>query len=449
MPFVINSSVARGGRTILDIVSAGRETWRTDTLKSAKKIDVYWAVNEDDQYEICLALKASQRMSRIPGMRRICDKSAFAMLMANYEADFFPRTYIVTPEQHSNIPKAAWKRPLIFKPDCGAAGEGIHLLFSQRDLSRRMELCKAEQAVVQEYVDAPMLIDGTKWDLRVYVVVLSLEPLRIFLCREGLARFAAEKYSPATAKNGHKVASHLTNYSISKFTNEFVHSDDPCDGETGSKRTLSSTLDYLARSGCDVDAMWASIEHIVTTSTEMMAGELLGVGTMPEGDWWPVREGNWERSGFAGSGELPGKHSKSNCFHVLGFDIMFDNKGKGWLLEVNCSPSLAIDSVFPQTGPAAEEPPEPVPGTPFEALMHTALDVMGKKGTKVCKCMAHHRPHIHHPCAVDLVAKTACIEGALLIVKRDMKGKEKTCEELAEGTAYAHCPLILGVVEGE
>ena len=30
-------------------------------------------------------------------------------------------------------------------------------------------------------------------------------------------------------------------------------------------------------------------------------------------------------------------------FHLLGFDIMFDKEGKGWLLEVNSNPSLNIN----------------------------------------------------------------------------------------------------------
>jgi len=452
MPYVINTAAAKGGRNILDVIAAGRETWRTDTLKTARS-DVVWCVTEDDQYEICEKLKASQRMSRIPGMRRLCDKSAFAELMAAHEecAQYFPRTHIVTPEGHS-IPKAAWKRPMIFKPNEGAAGEGIYLLFSEKDLNRRMELCKAESAIVQEYVDHPMLIDGVKWDLRVYVLVLSLDPLRIFLCQEGLARFASEKYAPATSRTAHHIASHLTNYSISKYAQEFVHSDDPMNGESGNKRTLSSVFGYLERCGCDVGSMWESIRHIATTSCEVMAAELLGDRSI-EAEIWPARDGNWERVGFAGSEELPGKHTARNGFHVLGFDVMFDAKGHAWLLEVNCSPSLAIDSVFPQTGSAAEDPVPPEEGMPHTELMHRALQVMGSKTTKICKCMSHHRPHIHYPCAIDLVAKRGAIEGALLMVKRDMKarkdGQEKSCEELAEGTMFEHCPLVLGIVEGE
>ena len=67
--------------------------------------------------------------------------------------------------------------------------------------------------LVQQYIHNPLLIDGYKWDLRIYVAITSINPLRIYIYEEGLVRFASEKYDTTDLKN---VFSHLTNYSINK-----------------------------------------------------------------------------------------------------------------------------------------------------------------------------------------------------------------------------------------
>ena len=49
--------------------------------------------------------------------------------------------------------------------------------------------------IASEYLNDPLLVDDYKFDLRVYVALTSLNPLRIYVYDEGLTRFATAKYS--------------------------------------------------------------------------------------------------------------------------------------------------------------------------------------------------------------------------------------------------------------
>ena len=102
-----------------------------------------------------------------------------------------------------NTGNAFW----IMKPNAGSQGKGITLITSFDEVPR------GKNVVISQYISNPFLIDGHKFDLRIYVAVTSINPLRIYVYDEGLARFASEKYDTKDLKN---VFSHLTNYSINK-----------------------------------------------------------------------------------------------------------------------------------------------------------------------------------------------------------------------------------------
>ena len=70
--------------------------------------------------------------------------------------------------------------------------------------------------VVQEYLEKPLLMEGKKFDLRLYVLVKSLHPLKIFIYSEGLTRLATHDYEKAEFENFNNFYMHLTNYAINK-----------------------------------------------------------------------------------------------------------------------------------------------------------------------------------------------------------------------------------------
>ena len=67
--------------------------------------------------------------------------------------------------------------------------------------------------MISEYIKEPHLINGFKYDLRIYVLVTSYDPLKIYIYQDGLCRFATEKYD---IRKINEKFSHLTNYSVNK-----------------------------------------------------------------------------------------------------------------------------------------------------------------------------------------------------------------------------------------
>ena len=50
------------------------------------------------------------------------------------------------------------------------------------------------EVVMSTYIAQPLLLRGCKFDLRIYVLVASCDPLRIYIYREGLVRLCTQRY---------------------------------------------------------------------------------------------------------------------------------------------------------------------------------------------------------------------------------------------------------------
>jgi len=106
-----------------------------------------------------------------------------------------PNEYNEFHAHFSQLQKSEPKRNTwIVKPANSSRGRGIHIIDDLNDLNYD------ETSVISRYISNPLLINSHKFDLRIYVVVTSYEPLRVYVYKEGLARFASESYSTKASK---------------------------------------------------------------------------------------------------------------------------------------------------------------------------------------------------------------------------------------------------------
>jgi len=161
------------------------------------------------------------------------------------EYDFLPKTWIL-PQQFEELKSymdaclfentTQPKPVLIVKPEASSQGKGIYLTKKYETIG------PYEHCVVQEYLPNPYLIDNLKFDLRIYVLIKSINPLKIFIYKEGMARFATVKFDRPKKSNMKNLCMHLTNYAINKKNPDFKSSNENDLEDQGHKRSFSSIL---------------------------------------------------------------------------------------------------------------------------------------------------------------------------------------------------------------
>lgn len=106
------------------------------------------------------------------------------------------------------------KSMYIMKPAASSCGRGIRII------GKHTKVHKRSGYIVSKYVQKPHLIRGYKYDLRVYVLVTGMEPLKIYLFSEGLVRLATVPYTTNKSSLKQRFV-HLTNYSVNKKADSY------------------------------------------------------------------------------------------------------------------------------------------------------------------------------------------------------------------------------------
>lgn len=267
------------------------------------------------------AIREHQKLNHFPGSFQIGRKDRLWRNLLKMqtrcgkkEFNFFPQSFILP--QDIKLLRKAWEegashQKWIVKPPASARGIGIQVIHKWSQLPKRRPL------LVQRYLHKPYLIDGRKFDLRIYVYVTCYDPLRVYLFKDGLVRFASCKYSSSMKSLSNKFV-HLTNYSVNKKNTEYKSNLDEtaCQGH---KWALKALWNYLTQKGVNSEAIWEKIKDIVIKTiiaSEPYVNSLVKM---------------YVRRPYC-------------CHELFGFDIMLDENLKPWILEVNISPSLHSNS---------------------------------------------------------------------------------------------------------
>ncbi|MBD3895848.1 amylase [Halomonas sp. ML-15] len=227
---------------------------------------------------------------------------------------FFPRSYEM-PQDYHTLQVAAREAPQqrwILKPTNASKGKGIQVL------QRVAEAPLKPDWLVQEYLANPHTIRGHKYVLRLYVLISSIEPLRVYLYRQGFAKLASEPWDPDDVDNPF---SQLTNPDINALNTE---ADVPVEFID-----LERYRDWLREQGHDDAQLFAKIEDLVAL-TAISALDAIK-----------------QRTAQAGA-------DPRGCYELLGLDCLVDDTLKPWILECNLSPSLGTCAA-PESGGVIEE----------------------------------------------------------------------------------------------
>jgi len=139
-------------------------------------------------------LNEYQKINHFPSSYEITRKDKLCMNVLRMQEKFGRKAFNITPETfvlpeefadffsffHKEKNKEGKKPLWIIKPNAKSQGKGIYLV---DDIN---EINLDEPCVVSKYIPNPLLINGHKFDLRIYVLVTSYDPLRVYVYKEGL-----------------------------------------------------------------------------------------------------------------------------------------------------------------------------------------------------------------------------------------------------------------------
>ena len=254
--------------------------------------------------EAYLHLGAGQRVNQFYQMRNVLwRKDSFCHTMQEALDGFhspdpaftFP-CWVLPQDLDALRPLVDGRTEFVVKPCDRGEGHGIFVTSDLEDMMNE----SLSLYVVQPLLADPFLIEERKIDLRTYVLVTSVLPLRAYLFKEGLVRFASDRYHGSNRTRSER--SFLTNTSVGKKYTDL----------SNLTWTFAKLRGWLDAQGYNAEAVFRSVQE-VTAKTLLAA------------------EGQFAREFATGLGGF----DCSACYQLLGVDVIFDSQLRPYVLEVS------------------------------------------------------------------------------------------------------------------
>ena len=268
--------------------------------------DFLWSFEPLDSHLSLLnfsKLEFYQKVNHIPGNYRLTSKS---ILSTRTLSKYIPRGFL----NETNLRNFARNNPEVRFVEKRTTNRGVTLKnISQIDMSPMTE--DGKKYFAQVFVEDPFLLDGHKFDFNIYVVITSVDPLRVYYYAKNIyVRVCKLPYNPNDF-------SELDSYVISdSFTPGFEFPAIKHYFERG--YTFKDAFDmYLKDRGEDPQKIYDQVEDCIQSTVH--AQELVIIDRIDS---------------------KKARYGKHHFFEMYRFDFLIDAKLKLHLMEVNLSPNL-------------------------------------------------------------------------------------------------------------